>query len=163
MISLTPMTRDEMRRRWRAHRPHPRETPASEQPPPRPNNLGAILDLGTMVYFQFRGRSYGVPPLPWREGEKLLDAWLELRSYGEHVDRDNLDGYYGALRRISRLLWRNCRPPGRLPKLLKALGLKPNPFIQANETELAELALFFLGRRTTRTGSLRTTPAPRQT
>lgn len=151
MIAFTPTPRKEMEERWgvssRRSSTVGNRVPHSEKAPPRPRNVRAILDLGTITYFSFRGRSYGVPPLPWQQGEALLDAWLEIRGYGEEVSRENLRGYYQAFDRLSRHLWKNCRPSSRLLRVLKVVGLCRNPFRKANEAELVDLAVFFLGLR----------------
>lgn len=144
MLALKPMTREEMRERWARIRPPDTER---AKPPPRPLNLRHILDLGNVVYFTFRGRSYGVPPLPWRTGEELLDAWLQLREMGQLDERSKVQPYYKAMRRLQDLLWKSCRPVGKLRRLLDWLHLHRNPFRKATEGEIAELAVFLLGRR----------------
>ena len=159
VVDRTP--REDMERAWARHREQQtrgRETPAAEQPPPRPRNLRAILDLGTMTYFTFRGRSYGVPPLPWRLGERILDAWLEVCSHGEQLQKEDLPAYYAALDRMVEAMWEATRPPGRWRRWLKRLGLARNPYRDATEGELAELAVFFLGRRMKSSGQLATGP-----
>jgi hypothetical protein len=101
-----------------------------------------------MVFFTFRGRPYGIPPLAVGEGEHILDCWLELQTFGNTVTRDNHRAYYRTLRRLTSLLWRNCRPVGRIMRFLRRIGLHSNPFKRATEGELIQLALFMLGRRT---------------
>ena len=152
MLSLTPLTRDEMRARWarvrRPERPKPK-------PQPRALNTRAVLDLGNTVYFTFRGRAYGIPPLAWRTGEQILDIWLGLAEHGEELTRSALPGYYDGLRRLQGLLWSACRPVGRFRRLLYRLGLHSNPLRRATEGELVELAVFTLGRRMSPPGALR--------
>ena len=46
-----------------SHRAARRARPAA-QPSPRPRNVEPVLSIGEMTFFQFRGRAYGVPPLP---------------------------------------------------------------------------------------------------
>jgi hypothetical protein len=146
MLALKPLTVDEMRERWaRVRKPAPQ--PA--EPAPRPLNMNHILDLGNVVFFTFRGRAYGIPPLAWRDGEELLDAWLEARELGEIDDRAKVRAYFEAIRRLQVLLWRACRPVGPFRRLLRLLHLHANPFRRATEGEIAELALFMLGRRMT--------------
>jgi hypothetical protein len=152
MLAMKPATRDEMRERWarldKDREPEPAETP------PRPLNLRHILDLGNVVYFTFRGRAYGIPPLAWRDGEELLDCWLELRELGAVDSREKLGPYFHGMRRLQRLLWRSCRPTGLFRRILYRLRLHANPFRRATEGEIAQLAVFLLGRRMT--GLLRT-------
>ena len=151
-----------MRARWADAR-KAEGGPVSPAAPPRPQNVRAILDLGNMIYFEFRGRAYGVPPLPWREGERLLDDWLLLRGLGDTVERAKLSQYFGSLRRMAKVMWRNTRPIGHVLRLAKALRILRNPFLDASESEIAELAVFFLGLRTRSTASFRAGPDALQT
>ena len=155
MFALQPLTRDEMKARWaRVQRPRPKPTP-----PPRPLNLSQVLDLGNTVFFTFRGRAYGIPPLAWRQGEAILDAWLEAREMGDLDHREKTGPYFRIIARLQKLLWKNCRPVGRIRRFLKWIGLHPNPFRKATEGELAELAVFMLGRRMRWSGPAPSPPA----
>jgi len=144
MLAIKPLTRDEMKARWARVKPPPR--PA--EPTPRPLNLRHVLDLGNVIYFTFRGRAFGIPPLAWRRGEELLDAWMEARELGQLDTRDKIRPYYRSVRRLQNLLWKSCKPTGPVRRLLRFLHLHPNPFRVATEGEIAELAVFLLGRRT---------------
>lgn len=146
--------------RWDAYHEEMGVSPTgqSDTPPPRPSNVRAVLDLGNMVYFEFRGRAYGVPPLPWKEGERLLDLYLTVRELGEEITKDTQAAYYKAMRGLSKVMWRNCRPCGPRWRWARRLGLLANPFKVANERELADVAVFFLGLRTTSTGSFKPGP-----
>lgn len=156
MLAMKPATVAEMKARWaRVKRPEPKPT-ASE----RPLNLRQVLDTGDLVFFTFRGRAYGIPPLAWRQGERILDVWLQLREVGALDERSKLKPYYYAYRRLQKLLWKNCRPTGPVRRLLHFLGLHPNPFRKATEGELAELAVFMLGRRM-RLNAPQAAPVPR--
>jgi hypothetical protein len=123
--------------------------PQSEQrPAARALNVEPLLDLGDLVYFHFRGRAYCVPPLPARQGERILDTWLELQEYGETLTRELLPRYYAGLRRLESLIWQSIRPEGRFRRLLYHLKLLPNPYRRATEREVVERTLFLLERRT---------------
>lgn len=115
---------------------------------PRPVNVREVLDLGALVFFRWRGRSYGVPPLPWKEGAALLDAFLEAQNLGESITEEAAPRYYRTLRTMSRIMWRNTRPVGFLRRALKRLRILRNPYAQASEREIGDLAVFFLGCRT---------------
>lgn len=145
--TITP--REEMARNWGAE-PAPVPSTGDASSTSRALNLEHILDLGNIIFFHFRGRAYGIPPLPWREGEKILAAWQEAKSHGPTLDRESLTPYFQAIEKLQGLLWRNCRPVGRVRRLLRWLGLHPNPFRIATEGEIGELALFMLGRRMSR-------------
>lgn len=142
--TITPRAEMEEASRRRAAPPVEVTAPSSL---PRALNLGTVLDLGNRVYFMFRGRAYGIPPLAWREGEKILDAWMEAKGYGD-LTPDNLSAYFSVIKRLQSLLWRNCVPSGPVRRLLHWMGLHRNPFRKATEKEIGELATFMLGRRT---------------
>lgn len=114
---------------------------------PRPVNVQQVLDLGGIVFFHWRGRSFGVPPLPWKAGAQLLDAFLTAQNLGPSIGPESAPSYYRACQKMAALMWRNCRPTGMLPRAIKALGLARNPFRNASERELADLTVFFLGCR----------------
>lgn len=116
---------------------------------PGPMNVEPALELGDVLYVTFRGRPYGVPPVPWRVTERLHLEWIQARSYPTPLTPDTAPLYYAAMRGWAEQIWRYTRPVGRLRRLLKAVGLLSNPFRQATEQELVELAGFFLLRRAT--------------
>lgn len=125
--------------------------PAGSAAAPR-RNLQPILELGDTTYFQFRGRAYGVPPLPWKAGQRLMDAYLRAIAAAEALGRNPTDaeqrmGYYRALAEISPLLWAHCRVAGWHWQLMRRLRLLRNPFQRASEAQLLEIADFFLQRR----------------
>jgi len=147
MIISRP-TREEMEANWakvNQHRPEP-------EAPVRPLNLDQVLDLGNTVFFTFRGRAYGVPPLAWKAGERLMVAWQEAKAIGEINDPKKAAEYYRIMRRLQRLLWAHCRAVGPFRRLCKWLRIHPNPFRHATEEELVALALFTLGRRMSTSG-----------
>lgn len=151
MKGITPLPREERERAWR-EKYGAEEEAEPKEPAPRPLNLRAVLDLGNLVFFNFRGRAYGVPPLPWREGEALLDAKLEMARAGYFITDESRAGYYGGLRRIAQILWRNTRPVGRIRRLRKRLGLLPNELLDATDVQLVQLADFYSARRMTSVG-----------
>lgn len=159
MIALSRTPREEM---YRAHGLD-ESGRAPEEPPKRHRNVREVLDLGTVTYISFRGRQYGVPPLPWKEGERLLDAYLEVREFEGDLAREDLRRYFDAVERIAKILWKNVRPLGFARRFLKRLRLLRNPFRDATEGEIGELAVFFLGRRTRSSGFAPPARAPRAT
>jgi len=142
----TITTREQMVQAWERKRVAP-PTAKSAGPLPRALNLDHVMDLGNTIFFIFRGRAYGIPPLAWREGERILDTWLEAKTYGASLERKNLPAYYACFQKLQRLLWKNCKPTGPVRRLLNRLHLHRNPFRLATEGEIAELAVFMLGRR----------------
>lgn len=151
MIAETPRTPEQIRANWaRVKRQTPRPRP---EPVPRPLNLQPTLDLGNLVFFTFRGRAYGIPPLAWRTGEKMLDIYLQLMELSDPdkplLTREQLPAYFGSFRQLQSLLWNHCHAVGWLRRLGKRLRIVRNPFREATEAEILGLALFTLGRRMT--------------
>ena len=128
----------------------PRAVPAT--PPAGPRNVEAVLSIGQMEYVAFRGRAYGVPPLPWRLGQRIAVAHQAALAAAEALRLAPTDGatlarYYDALSRVPPLLWQACRPVGWWWRALAFLRLHRNPFREATEAELIGLTHFFLSRR----------------
>lgn len=144
MILFQLKTEEEMRAAHAAARP--RRLRQRDVAPP-PLNTDVVLDLGSKVSFQFRGRTYWVPPLSWHAGERLMVLWNEASRFEGALTRATAPGYFAAIRQMPALLWRNCYPAGRWRRLRARLGLMRNPLRQATEQELIELTNFFLGRR----------------
>lgn len=131
---------------------------AKAQPKARPNpiprmpvNLGHTLDLGDTIYLAFRGRSYGVPPVPWKVGQRLVALrFAAQEASGEGVlSSDTLPAYYDAVRAMGKLCWRHCRPARWWQRVLKRVGLARNVFESASEAEIVAIADFFCSRRMT--------------
>lgn len=125
---------------------HRAAAPRSAQPRAL-RNLRPVLELGNTTYVTFRGRAYGVPPLPWRDGQRLMALWIQALQFPGPLTAETHPKYYAIIQQLPALLWSLCRPVGLLPRLARRLGLHRNPFRQATEQELAELASLFLQRR----------------
>ena len=143
MITIARRPPEQIRAAWAR-----KKKPAAEERPPRPLNLGAVLDLGNVIFKPFRGRAYAVPPLPWRQGERISAASNDIRAIGDVIPAEQLPAYYAGFGTLQRLIWKNVRPVGKLRRLRWALGLMRNPFRNATEMEVADFALFLLKRRT---------------
>ncbi len=113
----------------------------------RPWNVEIVLDLGNVVFFHFRGRAYGMPPLPWRAGQRLMALWLDATKFSAPLTEQTVDDYFKVVRQIPPILWKNCYPASRLLRLLRRFGMLRNPFARASEQEVLEYANFFLQRR----------------
>lgn len=154
MIVIRPTQPEEMLRRHQAAG-RKRATSAAVASPvhPQPRNVEPILSLGDTDYVLFRGRAYGVPPLPWKAGERMADLQARLHlaiatMKGNPLDEETRAGYYAALAKVPPLLWAHSRPTGKWRRFLRALGLHRNPFDGATDRELLELLDFFSSRRT---------------
>lgn len=145
-VTFRPATREAMAQnhsRWRATR----RTPAPAALGSRLLNVQQVLDMGNVVYFTFRGRAYGIPPLGWRGGQELTLLWTEAVAYPSPLTPETAPAYYALIARLPGLLWKHCHPAGWLARRLHRLGLLRNPFRHATEGELVELAAFFQSRR----------------
>lgn len=144
---------------------------ASKGDAARARNLEPILSLGSVEFLEFRGRAYGVPPVPWKVGQRLnaarvaaIDA-LEILKV-DATDTDATTSYYEAIRKIPALLWANCYPASKIDRIWKRTPflryLQRNPFLDASDGELLENADFFLSRRM-KSGGLSLVPRPTTT
>jgi hypothetical protein len=113
----------------------------------RPWNVDVVLDLGNAVFFHFRGRAYGVPPLPWRQGQRMLSLYTAGLQYKSPLSPDDAPKYFRIINQLAKLLWKNCYPTSLPLRVLRWFGLMPNPFRLATEQEIAEHTNFFLARR----------------
>lgn len=159
MISIQRTSPEVVAERWAEVRRRDRAVREHLGPTPPPLNLDAVVELGESVFFTFRGRAYGVPPLPWAEGAKILRALLRLEAVPDRLAEDDLDGYYAIIRELQGLVWRNVVVTSPIRRTLRRVGLFRNPFKRATEGELRDLALFMSGRRTT-SGGVRIVPTP---
>lgn len=73
--------------------------------------FAVVLDLGTLVYFSFRGRNY-------RVRQSARPALVN-----------------GRPRDLPHLLWRHAEPGNKGGRLLRTLGLLRNPFTLATDQE----------------------------
>lgn len=157
-MQATLIAREEMVRNWERVAPPPVDRTG---PPLRALNLEHVMDLGNTIFFTFRGRAFGIPPLAWREGEKIFDVWQEARGLTDLADSDQRRAYFRCIARLQKLVWANCKPVGPVRRWLRFFHLHRNPFRRATEGEIAELAVFILGRRTKSSGRASATqPAP---
>jgi hypothetical protein len=121
---------------------------------PEIKNVGATLFMVDPLRIPFRGRVYEAPPLPFKQGVKLLKIQARIeamaaREEGAAAQETKLDEYLEVLRDAATLLRRNLRPDrGRLRRMRWRLGVTGNPFIHATEHELAQLVGFLSLSRT---------------
>lgn len=157
MIAFAPAPREDMERRaaeGRAARRASSPVPARA----RAKNLSAIFSLDQTTFFAFRGKPFGVPPLPWHVGERLLDLFTRARDAAARMalgattgtaDRDAMAEYWAAIRQMPAILWAHSYPASRPLRMLRRLRLMRNPFDRATDREIMEIADFFLSRRMT--------------
>jgi hypothetical protein len=149
-VRLAPRSEPEM---LAAHaKARRQQVPQGSKPIARPRNLEAVLALGDTEFIQFRGRAYGVPPVPLQPGIRLTQAYATARETLTALgvapnDPQRAAAYQVAVQKLPPLLWDLVRPVGRFRILCRWIGLHRNPFRDASEGELLELAAFFLPRR----------------
>ena len=170
MTTFAPAKRADMERRAAEVTVARRAASTGAPKTPRSKNVAAILTLSNATFFAFRGRPFGVPPLPWREGERLLELQTRAQDAAAAVVQGATHGkayadarrdYFAAMDGLARHLWKLSRPVGRIPRAMRALGIHRNPFLAATEGELREITSFFLTRRTRSSVSFRpATPLP---
>jgi hypothetical protein len=126
---------------------HYRKRAPAAAPRPKSQNFAPVLAFGDIEAFLFRGRAYGVPPLPYKAGLELLELWTEASDLGSNMSHAVARRYGAIIRRIAVLLWKHTRVVGKGRRMLRRLGLFRNPFAEATEAELVDLAARFLARR----------------
>lgn len=124
-----------------------KRAPAVAPARPKAQNFDPVLAFGDIEAFLFRGRAYGVPPLPYKAGLELLELWTEAAELGSNMSHAVAQRYGAIIRRIAALLWKHTRTIGTGRRMLRRLGLVRNPFAEATEAELVDLAARFLARR----------------
>lgn len=114
-------------------------------------NVEPVLSLNEMTYLHFRGRAFGVPPLPWKAGQRMLQVYTATIANANVVsqrgDKKAEADYFAGLAQLQSLLWRYCYPVGWGWRLLRMLGLHRNPFRVATEKEILDHTDFFLQLR----------------
>lgn len=112
-------------------------------------NMETVLDLGTTAFVTFRGRAFGVPPVAWRTGQRLLTLRMDAvaASNDGTLSPETAPRFYQVIGELAEVLWAHTRPVGRWRRIAKRLGLLRNPFAHATEKEIVELTNLFLRRR----------------
>lgn len=122
---------------------------------PRPLNTRAVVELGEAVLFTWRGKPYRAF-VGWKDGTRLADLWMRLTELTDTVSRERMPEYRETLAELVRLFKRVARPTVPRWRLFRrariALGLYRNPFHDATEAEIGDLAVFFSTLRTKRHG-----------
>lgn len=125
--------------------------PSIAQRQPQQRNVEAILSLGDVRYISFRGKAYRIPPVPYKLGQQVLDMYTKATGLSRDVARtgskESADAYYRAMNQLATLLWRHVRPIGTVRRVFWKFGLMVNPFRDASEKEVTDVADFFLQGR----------------
>jgi hypothetical protein len=162
---------DEVAKRHRAARPTtlPRQNNngVSEKTidmPSAQRNVEQILAIGSTRYITFRNRTFRIPPLPYKLGQRVLDLHIKILADAKQVamtgDKKAMDAFYKKQGQMAKLLWSHIRPMGKIRRLLWRIGGMRNPFKQASEAEMKQITDFFLqGRMTSSVRSMSETEA----
>jgi hypothetical protein len=126
--------------------------------------VDTILQLGEVRYFRFRRRAIGVPPLSYKKGRVLFELYTRARALmkllAEKGAKEHETEYYATLEKIKRFIGKNSFAAGRMLRFLRRVGLTRNPFENATEFELLQIADFFLRGRTVSTVRYSTEEVP---
>lgn len=134
----------------------PRQNPSRTvvQPPvPQQRNVEQVLSLGSVRYITYRDRTYRIPPVPYKLGQKVLDLYVKILADAKQValtgQQGPADAFYKKMDRMATLLWSHIRPVGKIRRMFWRLKLTKNPFRSASEEEMKAITDFFLQGRTT--------------
>jgi hypothetical protein len=123
------------------------------EPTTQQRNVESVLFLGDVRYISFRHRTYRIPPVPFKQGELVLDSHVKILEFARKValtgDADASKQFYRQMSQHVVLLWQHIRPMGKVKRLCWRLGLLPNPFRHASEKEVTAITDFFLQGRMT--------------
>lgn len=140
-----------------AHATHRQRFQVHRGTPKPPANIDAVLALGEVEYFQFRGHTYRIAPLSYKAAQRLVALQSEAHSYAERAHADGpmraehwqaQADYFQTIGRVADLLWSLTVPVGWVRRLGKATRILANPFRRATEEEVLQVANFFHARRT---------------
>ena len=116
-----------------------------ERPRPAVKNRPALVYLTDPLRVPFRGRLYELPPVGFRDGERIM----EIQERLEDTDHSARKGRRALFEEAAALIRRLVTPDrGWLLRLRWRLRLVRNPFRQATEVEIAELLGFLAACRT---------------
>ena len=114
---------------------------------PQLRNVEAVLSLGDVRYVTYRNGLYRIPPVPFKLGQRVLDAQMRWLHHAKQVamtgQQTPSDAFYKETAVLVRLLWKHIRPAGKINRLLWRLHLLRNPFRHASEADVQALTNFF--------------------
>ncbi len=131
----------------------PPRPPAARDPgTPVNRNVTAVLSLGDTRYYQVLGRVYCIPPIPFKTGQRILDAQTRCLAAATRAatlgSKEDITAYFAGLGELARLLWKHMRPTGRVRRIMRRLHMLRNPFVRCSEKDIQTLTDFFLQGRT---------------
>ena len=127
---------------------------------PEYKNAGTVVSMDRPARFDYNGRTYEVPPVPFAAALEMQRLTALMRTIDTQTA---LDGA-GVLERVrvlgalSALLWSLCRPVGLRRYLRRFL---PNPFRKMSLAEAGQLVGFIYQHRTTSRVRFPSTPGNR--
>lgn len=114
-------------------------------------NVEEVLSLGSIRYITFNDRTFRIPPVPYKKGQKVLNLQIKILADAKQValtgDKIAMQAFYKKHREMAKLLWSHIRPMGKINRLLWRCGLTKNPFTVASEQEMKDIVDFFLAAR----------------
>lgn len=172
MTTFATVDREARAAKWRAYRRTERQRRnATRKASAAPRNVAAVLSLDEVEFITFRGRAYGVPPVPLAVAVPLTDHYVRaLEAMGRLEDTDArtradaLAAFHAHLSPLPALFWRAVRVPygGSRWKRFWRILRRPvrNPFRAASPGDLLALAALFSRHRMTSGARLVTRDQP---
>lgn len=125
-------------RRWQQWREERYESARQKHDNRRVKGLDLVLRLDDGRKIEFRGRHYGVPPVPWDVSGQVLAA----QQWWSDLEKDAASPQWPSLyREVARLFKLICFPVSRVRRLL--WPLTPSPLLKATHLEVARALGFF--------------------
>lgn len=143
----------EVAQRHRAKEAPPRQGTRGTVPQRRPEqkNVEQVLAIGAVRYITFHDRTFRIPPVPFRLGQRVLQVYVQSNEHARAValsgKKEYTDKFYQDLELLAKLMWQHIRPVGKIRRFFWRIGLMRNPFRKASEGEMRAICDFFLQDR----------------
>lgn len=142
------ISRAQAEKNWASYR-EKRVQRARQKHENRVRGLDLVLRLDDGRKLEFRGRHYGVPPVPWPVALRVsaaLDRFQALQSkqiakLSAEEKADTLAEFTALFREIARIFKKAAFPEGRIRRLLWPLA--PSPINNAPPSEVVKALAFF--------------------
>jgi hypothetical protein len=115
-----------------------------DQPEPPPENILALLELGTQVEIEIGGRRFIAPPTPFKIGFRLDQLYHEIAEFRNYSRPWALSKpYEDRVTEIKSIIWNLLIPISRLDRILKAFRLRGGPPSNWSDADIGRLLGFF--------------------
>lgn len=124
MILAKRIPRAEQDRRWRAYYADRIQEAARKHENRRVRNMELVRRFDEGRKYEFRGRHYGVPPVPWPLALRVLEVQHRFAALAASGSRDLRD-WAAVYRAVAKLFKKVCRPLTPLRRILWPLTRSP--------------------------------------